>query len=505
MTVTVAAQLPGLRVVADRPAAGPDPLRTDVAAFLGGFPRGPVGVAARVTSWTEAQQAFGPIDGRRRTPYAVSGFFANGGRTAWLIRIGGAGAATARAVWTVGEVRGRGGFRHAAYGIEATSPGEWANQTRVTIRFRASSVAGPPSLTVRVAAPGEPVETFAEVRPGALTDRLASSRLIRVTPLGEELPAGEEGPLTAFWTVVLGATGETRGADPVPGPADYRAAFQIQADEPEPALLALPELGADLPDPADRAGLVRDLLAVIAPMRDRLVVLDTLTEDPAADAVLASIEELAADGELLRAAALYHPAVRVPDPPRPLATVPACGHVLGLIARLDTERGPHQTPANAALLEVADLAVDYPVEQQARMFAAGVNLLRALPGRGPLVWGGRTLDNRFVAHRRLVHLLVRAIRRVADPLVFEVNGPELRFTLVRGITSVLLAAFRSGALAGERPEEAFSVTCDERNNPPGSDPATVVCDIDVTPADPMEFITLRLVLGQDRALEVVEQ
>jgi phage tail sheath protein FI len=109
-----------------------------------------------------------------------------------------------------------------------------------------------------------------------------------------------------------------------------------------------------------------------------------------------------------------------------------------------------------------------------------------------------------VAHRRLLHLLVRTIRRVAGPLVFDVNSPELRLTLVRTLTSVLLETFRTGALAGARPEQAFRVVCDDSNNPPSQDPGQVVCEIDVAPAVPMEFIRLRLVLGQDRGLEVIE-
>jgi uncharacterized protein len=182
--------------------------------------------------------------------------------------------------------------------------------------------------------------------------------------------------------------------------------------------------------------------------------------------------------------------------------------VLGLIARLDGERGAHHTPANAVLLDAVDLRSTLPEPQQERLFAAGVNLLRCAPGRGLRVWGGRTLAapgvGGFVAHRRLVHLLVRAMRRVAEPLVFDVNGPELRLALVRGVTSVLLEAFRSGALAGSRAEQAFRVKCDDENNPPSQDPGLVVCDVEVAPANPMEFIQLRLVLGQDRGLEVIE-
>jgi phage tail sheath protein FI len=510
--------LPGLRVTVVPPVPEPDPARTDVAALLGGFARGPVGVPCRVLSWTEAQQTFGTITGAHLTPYAVRGFFANGGSTAWLIRIG-AGGATASATWTVGELAAgkwgpgspaRGGFRHTGYRISATSPGTWAGRTRVRIDFRASSLAGPPAVSLRVTAPGEPAEIFADLPPGDLLARVAASRLIRIEPLpGSAAPArSDTGPLTARWDVVLGD-----GAEPQVTAAAYAEAIAAQADLPEPALVALPELAADFAEPADRRAVLRGLLTEIAPQRDRLAVLDVTATDPAsADDTVAWAATLTGAGEtdLRRAVAVYHPAVRVPDPADPgggLRSVPCAGHVLGVIARLDRERGAHHTPANAALLEVADLDVLLPGPQQALVAGAGINLLRVPAGRGPLIWGGRTLgpDAGFMVHRRLVHLLVRNIRRIAEPLVFETAGPELRFTLVRGITSVLLAAYRSGALAGNRPEQAFEVICDERNNPAGADPASVVCDVRVTPADPMEVIDFRLVLGQDRALEVIEQ
>jgi hypothetical protein len=111
-----------------------------------------------------------------------------------------------------------------------------------------------------------------------------------------------------------------------------------------------------------------------------------------------------------------------------------------------------------------------------------------------------------VAHRRLIHRLVRAIRRVAEPLVFGTNGPELWLTFVRAITTVLLAAFRAGALQGARPEQAFQVTCDATTNPPEQvDNGMLVCLVQVAPAVPMEFILLRIALSGEGVLEVFEQ
>ncbi|MFV2119006.1 phage tail sheath family protein [Streptomyces sp. Act-28] len=282
----------------------------------------------------------------------------------------------------------------------------------------------------------------------------------------------------------------------------------VQAELPEPALVALPDLGTDLVGSA-HTDVVLALLRSVAPLHDRLAVLDVPPRLSSVDEVTGWARSLALTGDsrLLGCAAVYHPALRAPDG-NGLCTVPASGHVLGVIARLDGERGAHHTPANAVVLEAVDLAVEFPEPQQERLFDAGVDLVRCTRGRGLVVWGGRTLSadprTRHIAHRRLVHLLVRAVRRAAGPLVFDLNTPELRLTLVRAVTSVLLSAFRAGALAGARPEQAFRVVCDDTNNPPEQDPARLVCEIEVAPAVPMEFIRLRLVLGQDRGLEVIE-
>ncbi len=103
-----------------------------------------------------------------------------------------------------------------------------------------------------------------------------------------------------------------------------------------------------------------------------------------------------------------------------------------------------------------------------------------------------------------MHRLVRAIRRVADPLVFSINGPEFWLILVRAITTVLLQAYRAGSLKGETPEEADRVVCDESNNPPNvQELGQVMCEIQFAPAVPMEFITLRIAIGTEGRLELI--
>jgi uncharacterized protein len=532
MTSTLAP--PGLSVVVERARSEPAPLRSDVAGFIGRARRGPVrrsgggpySWALRVEGRGEFEAAFGGLRADASTTYAVRGFFENGGQVAYVLRVAGPDPRPAEGVWQVGRLDAdgawdgsspaRGGFAATAYRVVATSPGTWANATQVEFRYLAGGATGAPEVEVRVAAPGEPVEHFPRLPPREVAERLEASSLIRLVPLGQEVPEAavrDRGPLSLRWRVELDG-----GSDPPPDRDAYLEAVATLADVPEVALVALPDLHGDLPA-GDVEDVVAAALAASAPLLDRLVVLDVPRDRADAPQARAWAETMrdGLDPALLRAAAVYHPWLRVRDPlgsaTAPVRDVPPAGHVAGLISRLDRERGAHHTPANATLFDAVDLERGLEEAEQLTLYGAGVNPLRCQPGSGLQVWGGRTLDpapgsgGRFVAHRRLLHRLVRAMRRVADPLVFDVNGPELRLTLVRGVTTVLLAAFNAGALRGARPEEAFRVRCDDTTNPPDQqerEPGGVVCEVEVAPADPMERIELRLLLGQEGRLEVIE-
>jgi hypothetical protein len=526
------AALPGLTVEVLRPLAEQSPLRNDVAGVIGRTRRGPVGVPVRVTGRRDLEAEFGGLDARFATGYSLRGYFENGGEVLHVVRLPGEGAAVADAIWVVGEVAGPpgapawapdapagAGFAAASYRVQAISPGTWADDTRVTIAYHAIGLAGRHELELRVEVPNEEAELFEGVDPAELEQVLAGSRFVRVIAEGPPAPAGaDHGPTVKRWDpVVLGG-----GADPIPGRDDYLRAVALLGEVPEVALVTVPDLHADLStDGGHAATLVLGvLLADAAARQDRLVLVDVPAAPGGAalppDEASAWVAGLrgALDDDQLRATAVYHPWVRVRDPlgrtVSPLRDVPPSGHVAGLASRLDRERGAQHTPANTLLADAVDLTAALDERQESLVHAAGINLLRCRPGRGLEVWGGRTLDpdrlRRFVAHRRLLHRLVRAIRRVAEPLVFEPNGPELWFALVRGISSVLLEAWRAGGLKGATRDEAFRVICDETTNPPDAiDAGQLLCEIDLAPAAPMEFITVRLTIARQGQLEVVEQ
>jgi len=513
------ARAPGLAFEAVRPPPDESPLRTDVAAFVGATRRGPIGVATRVEGWRGYWREYGDLDRALDLPYAVRGYFENGGEIAWIVRVAAPGATRSAASWDADQLVEL-PWRWCR--VEAASPGAWSEQMRVTITYRARTATGRATVDVQIRARDGELEDFRAIRSDELVDRIAEqSRLIRIVPLDLPRATGQPDPVVprgfAAASLVLrgGAAGD-------PTAVEYLAALDQLDDLPEVALAAFPDLHGFAPEEAPRIFAAAAERAEL--LHDRLVLVDLPPRPPGerwhADQIATWIEgwldrytrDLDGTTRMWRAAALYHPRLEVSDPlggdARPRRVIAPSGHVAGMISRLDRERGAHVTPANAPLLGVTDLDEEYEDDEHAVLNEAGVDLVRCVPALGFSVWGGRTLDrtraNRFVAHRRLIHRLVRAIRRVAEPLVFETNGPVLWFAFVRAITPVLLAAWRAGALAGGRPEEAFEVVCDDTTNPPDEiDAGRCVCSVAVAPAIPMELILIRVALSRDGALEVL--
>lgn len=527
--IRVAAE-PGLVFDAMRPAAEPSPLRTDVAGFIGRTRRGPLGVAVRVTGWREFRQIFGGALADADTPLALQGYFDNGGDVAWIVRLPTPQTAKmAEVEWDLacaapGELPWQGWnpadarFTAPRYRVKASSLGAWGSGVRVGARYRSWGAGGLAEVDLSVRAADEPEELLVGLDPKQIESQVAArSALVRLVPL-DSFPAPQVvldrqpspgGPQLLRWQPLVLAG----GGEDAPVAADYFAAIALLGDHGEVALTAMPDLQRDVGGEAEAVQI--EAMAQAEALHDRLVVLDLpVTADAVAALAWSRRMRDPPGSRTARAGVAYHPPISVADPfggvARPLRTIPPCGHVAGLISRLDRERGAQHTPANATLSDVVDVAAGFAPAERAALNEAGINVLRCKPGQGIQVWGGRTLldlpEGRYVAHRRLIHRLVRAVRRVAEPLVFETNGPTLWLALARAATSVLLEAWRAGGLQGERADEAFRVSCDEANNPPEQQALGItVCEIQLAPAVPMEFITLRVSLSAQGSLDVFEQ
>ena len=198
-------------------------------------------------------------------------------------------------------------------------------------------------------------------------------------------------------------------------------------------------------------------------------------------------------------AAFYFPWIQVFDPVSkgPVYTAPS-GHIAGIYARVDTQRGVHKAPANEPVIGALDLKYSVSKAQQDGLNPQGVNCIRNLNGNLTL-WGARTLggdanaDLKYINVRRTLLFIRKSIDDGTQWVVFEPNDQGLWQKITRNITAFLTNVWRSGALFGTTPQQAFYVRCDAETNPPAlRDLGQVVTEIGVAIVRPAEFVIFRV-------------
>jgi uncharacterized protein len=213
------------------------------------------------------------------------------------------------------------------------------------------------------------------------------------------------------------------------------------------------------------------------------------------------VQWLAAFNRRSMFAALYYPWIKVPNPRnsgRPIL-VPPCGHMMGVWGRTDETRGVYKAPANELPRGVIGLGYDVNFREQELLNPIGINCIRAFPNRGIRVWGARTLvepdktEWRYISVRRLISYIEKSIELGTQWAVFEPNDEDLWMRVKRTISNFLERIWREGALFGATPEEAFYVKCDaELNTPETMILGRLYVEIGVCPVRPAEFVVFRI-------------
>jgi hypothetical protein len=260
-----------------------------------------------------------------------------------------------------------------------------------------------------------------------------------------------------------------------------------------PDLMALYQRGV-----IDLEGVKAVQLAIIAHcelMGDRVAILDAPPDYNAQQ-----VKEWRQDkaGYDSKYATLYWPWIKVFDPiAGQAAFVPPSGHMAGIWARSDGERGVHKAPANEIVRGVISLELNLTRAEHDQLNPIGVNCIRTFPGRGIRVWGARTLSSdpawRYLNVRRLFNYIEESILLGTQWVVFEPNDMDLWERVKRTIGAFLVRTWRDGALFGASPAEAFYVKCDGENNTAETiDAGQLIVDIGIAPVKPAEFVIFRL-------------
>jgi hypothetical protein len=373
-------------------------------------------------------------------------------------------------------------------------------------------------------------------RPLRLSDRRSEgeSSYIRVRDIAQDLPDPPSPPPNRVPQLRSIRLGPEFLIDVINGREEAARRTLTDGDDQIGALTSLNYIGTDNPDPDRRTGLqafrnIEEISILGAPgqvsaqiqsalishcelMRYRFVVLDG--PRPPQDA-LSDVQTQRQQFDT-KYAALYHPWLLIPEP-YPLSVslisdypVPPSGHVLGIYARTDIERGVHKAPANEVVRGILGLQRVLNKEQHDILnpYPVNINVIRDFRdnNRGIRVYGGRVItsdsDWKYVNVRRLLIFIEASIDRGLQWVVFEPNAEPLWARVRRSISNFLTLVWRNGGLEGTKVEEAYFVKCDRTTmTQTDLDSGRLICLVGVAPVKPAEFVIVRIGLWTARTNE----
>ena len=468
---------------------------TAVAAFVGLAAKGPFNEPRLLTNWGQFTTTYGEFVESSYLAHAVYGYFLNGGGACYVVRVGADGASPVASA----EIPGATDGGKPAFRVLALEAGASGNVISVDVSPATEPAEGAFKLTVKQG--GRVVETYDNVTAGKGKQNVAT----QVKAQSKVIAIEEVGALAAPATTTVSLTG---GAAQMPArvtPDDYvgssadRTGFAGLEAVDEITMLAVPDLMAVYEKGIiDAEGLKAVQLAMIAHcelMGDRVAILDA---PPGLNAQQVKEWRVDKAGYDSKYASLYWPWVKVFDPLSGQAKfVPPSGHMAGIWARSDDERGVHKAPANEVVRGAIALEIQVTKGEHDQLNPQGINVIRSFPGRGIRVWGARTLSSdtswRYLNVRRLFNYVEESILEGTQWVVFEPNDMALWERVKRTVTSFLTLTWRQGALFGATPQEAFYVKCDAETNPPDViDAGQLVVEIGIAPVKPAEFVIFRI-------------
>jgi phage tail sheath protein FI len=495
---------------------------TAVAAFVGFAEKGPVGAPTLITNWSQFTNEFGSFVRGGYLASAVYGYFNNGGGICYITRLPGeisnghtSDGRTRALPPAQAALPGRGGAAQPSLEFTAIEAGAAASG-EISVEVRPAEEGAPEDQFTVVVKHGESEEVFPNLTMGrgrnarnAVEVVNRESKLVRVAEresagtLVERAPALGTYALARVEAAVLATRGQTlpqvSSKEFIGDAAERTGVMGLEALD-NVTMVSVPDLMA-----AYQAGHLSDegvravqtaIMNHCEAMRDRVAILDA---PPDMNPQRIREWRLNVAGYDSKYAALYYPWVRVADPlgETDSILVPPSGHMAGIWARSDSERGVHKAPANEIVRGALGLEKQLSRNEQDTLNPIGVNCIRAFPGRGIRVWGARTLSSdpawRYLNVRRLFNFVEKSIDGGTQWVVFEPNDMDLWERVKRNISAFLTRVWSDGALFGATPAEAYFVKCDaELNTEDVRDAGQLLVEIGIAPVKPAEFVIFRI-------------
>ena len=435
--------------------------------FVGIAQRGEVGKPVFIDSWNAYINNFAngmnsPFIANSDLAYAVYGFFQNGGKRCYVMRVASEKVATAK---LSGDLV-----------IEAKDAGTWGNKLKVAITANADTAT---NFDIKVTLDTEEVEVFknltnTEGEVNYWIDALEASAFIK----------GVSGTLVAKEATAL--SGGADGIDDI-ADTDFTGALTKFDTIEDLSLLCIPgQTSAD----------VNTALMTYCEGRKDVFAILNAPEASTVESVLALRKTMSCKN-----AALYFPWIKVADPlskTGKLRSCPPCGHIMGVYARSISERGVWRAPAGTeaivrGAIEVTTALTNGDTDQ---LNPAGIISVVPKTNYGIVIWGARDLhpdsSMKYVSDVLLDINIKKNVYDKTQPFVFEPNEPKTWTRIKTTIEAYLDGLWRDGALAGEKSSEAYYVKCDaDLNNQNMRNQGKLICEIGYANKKPAEFIVFR--------------
>ena len=449
------------------------PVVEAVSASTGGFlgiaQRGEVGKPIFITSWNAFIENFSfgmdsPFLANSDLAYAVYGFFQNGGKRCYIVRVASESVATAT-------------YTKDSLSISAKDAGAWGNKLEVVITANADVAT---NFDLEVLLDSQRVEVFRN-----LTNTVgAENAWIDVLEAQSYFIKGVSGDLVATEKATFsgGADGISDIKD-----ADFTNALSKLDKVDDVNLICIPGQTSETVNSA--------IMTYCEKRTDVFAILDA-PEASTVESVLALKKVMSCKN-----AALYFPWIKVSDPLSKngkLRNCPTCGHVMGVYARIIAERGVWKAPAGteAVIRGAIDVTTLLSNEDTNLLNPAGIVSIIPKTNYGIVIWGARSLhpdaSMKYISDILLDIGIKKTIFNTTQQYVFESNEPKTWVKVRTTVESYLDSLWREGALAGTKPSEAYYVKCDEDlNNAQARNQGRLVCEIGYASKKPAEFVVFR--------------
>ena len=184
-----------------------------------------------------------------------------------------------------------------------------------------------------------------------------------------------------------------------------------------------------------------------------------------------------------------------------LSLLPPSGAIAGIYTRIDATRGVWNAPANITPMAVTAPNVRLTDQQQGGLNAPlngkAINVIREFAGRGPVVWGARTLDGnsldyRYIQVRRTLIYIEASIKTALNQFVFAANDGKTWVAATAMVSGFLQNLWSQGGLMGAKADEAFTVQCGLGSTMTGMDilEGYMIVQVTLQMIHPAEFIEL---------------